>query len=59
MTFTGARIQVYFDGALLIDITDNSYDFRAPLSSGGVSGEMGTYPIASTMGLDTVTVSGL
>ena len=39
MTFTGNRILVYYDGSQMIDVTDNSYDSRAPYVSGGISAD--------------------
>ena len=31
MTFTGNQIQVYYDGALKINVTDNDFDSRVSL----------------------------
>jgi VCBS repeat-containing protein len=56
MVFAGNRIQVFYDGALMIDVTDNNYDSRAPYLSGGVSGDMWTSISSYIMGLDNVVV---
>jgi VCBS repeat-containing protein len=56
MVFIGSRIQVLYDGALMIDVTDNNYDLRAPYLSGGISGDMWTYDSTYVMGLDNIIV---
>jgi VCBS repeat-containing protein len=57
MVFKGSRIQVSYDGTLMIDVTDNNYDSRAPYLSGGISGDLWTYTSSYVMGLDNVVVS--
>ena len=59
MVFSGSRIQVYYDGTLMMDVTDNNYDARAAYLTGGISGDMWTYAAPYTMGIDTVVVSTL
>jgi VCBS repeat-containing protein len=55
----GNRIQVFYDGASKIDVTDNSYDSRAPYLSGGIDVGMGTFNSVYTMSADNVVVSTL
>lgn len=59
MVFTGNRIQVYYDGALKIDVTDNNFDSRAAFATGGISGELWTYTNTYVMGMDNVVVGGV
>ncbi|MFZ5877417.1 MAG: beta strand repeat-containing protein [Nitrospirota bacterium] len=59
LTFTGNRIQVYYDGVLRIDVTDNNFDGRAPLTSGGISADWYTGNPARTIVVDDVSVVGL
>lgn len=51
MVFEGNRIQVYYDGTLMIDVTDTGYDGRPAYLSGGLSvdtwGSSGAYRIAA------------
>ena len=56
MTFTGNRIQVYYDGELLIDITDNNFDSRAPYLSGGISADWWTWSLPYTITIDDISV---
>jgi VCBS repeat-containing protein len=44
MVFNSNRVQVYYDGSSMIDITDNNYDSRAPYLTGGVSVDLATVP---------------
>jgi hypothetical protein len=55
MTFIGSRILVYYDGTLMIDVTDNNYDSRAPLLSGGISLDWWTWS-SYTISVDDVSV---
>ena len=57
LTFTGNRIQVYFDGVLMIDVTDNNFEGVAPYASGGISIDWWTWQPAKTIVIDNVTVS--
>ena len=57
MAFNGNQIQVYYDGTMMINVTDNNYDSRASYLSGGISGDMWTYTSSYMMGLDNVLVS--
>jgi len=59
MVCDGSRIQVYYDGTLKIDVTDNSFDSRAPYLSGGIGAAMFTYGASYTMTVDNVVVSSL
>ena len=59
MVFNGSRIQVYYDGALKIDVTDSGFDGRAPYSSGGISADLWTYTSSFLMSLDQISVSSL
>lgn len=59
MSFNGSRIQVYYDGNKMIDVTDSNFDFRAPYLSGGISGDMWTYTSPYVMELDNVVVRSL
>ncbi|MDD2272161.1 MAG: Ig-like domain-containing protein [Desulfuromonadaceae bacterium] len=59
MVCNGSRIQVYYDGTLKIDVTDNNFDSRAPYLSGGIGAAMFTYGAAYTMTVDNVAVNRL
>ena len=59
MVCNGSRIQVYYDGTLKIDVTDNNFDSRAPYLSGGIGAAMFTYGDTYTMTMDNVVVSSL
>ncbi|MDD2499194.1 MAG: cadherin-like domain-containing protein [Geobacter sp.] len=59
LVLSGSRIQVYYDGALKIDVTDNNFDARAPYGTGGITGALWTYTSSYSMGLDNITVSSL
>ncbi|MHB8057001.1 MAG: Ig-like domain-containing protein [Desulfuromonadaceae bacterium] len=59
MVCDGSRIQVYYDGTLKIDVTDNNFDSRAPYLSGGIGSAMFTYGTTYTMTVDNVVVSSL
>ncbi|MDD2310753.1 MAG: Ig-like domain-containing protein [Desulfuromonadaceae bacterium] len=59
MVCNGNRIQVYYDGTLKIDVTDNNFDSRAPYLSGGIGTAMFTYGAAYTMTVDNVVVNRL
>ena len=56
MTFTGNRIQVYYDGELLIDMTDNNYDSLPPYLSGGISADWWTWSLPYTITIDDISV---
>ena len=57
MTFTGNRIQVYYDGVLKIDVTDNNFDSRAPYPSGGISADWWTWSLPYTIIVDDISVA--
>jgi len=59
MVCSGSRIQVYYDGSAKIDVTDNSFDSRAPYLSGGIGAALFTYDAVYTMTVDDVVVIGL
>jgi hypothetical protein len=59
LVFNGSRIQVYYDGTLMIDVTDNNFDSSAPYLSGGISGDMWTYANSFVMSLDDIVVRSL
>ena len=59
LTFQGARILVSYDGTQMIDVTDSSFDSRAPYASGGITAELYTYNTAYKMNVDNVVVSSL
>ena len=56
MTFTGNRIQVYYDGVAMIDVTDNNYESFPTYLSGGVTTELWTYDNTYLMDFDSITV---
>ena len=55
----GNRLQVFYDGTGMIDVTDNNYDARAPYLSGGIGVGMWTYNNVYTMSVDNIVVSSL
>jgi len=57
MVCNGSRIQVFYDGMLKIDVTDNNYDARAPYLTGGVDAGMGTFDTAYAMSVDSVVAN--
>ncbi|HUL00881.1 MAG TPA: cadherin-like domain-containing protein, partial [Nitrospirota bacterium] len=59
LVFNGSEIQVYYDGTLMIDVTDNNFDSTAPYLSGGISGDMWTYTTSYVMGLKNIAVQAL
>jgi VCBS repeat-containing protein len=59
MVFKGSQLQVSYDGTLMINVTDNNYDSRAPYSSGGISADMWTYTTSYVMGVDNIIVRTL
>jgi len=59
MVCNNNRIQVYYDGTLKIDVTDNNFDSRAAYLSGGIGAAMFTYGAAYTMTVDNVMVNRL
>ena len=59
LTFIGNRIQVYYDGSLMIDLTDNNFDSRAPYLSGGISADWWTWSLPYTITIDDVSVVSL
>ncbi len=58
-TFQGNRIQVFYDGAQVIDVTDNGFDSRAPYTAGGVSLDMYTAATSWLMNVDDILVTDL
>ena len=56
VTFSGSRILVYYDGTLMIDVTDNNYDARAPYLSGGISADWWTWSLPYTITIDDISV---
>ena len=59
LTFQGARIQASYDGVQYIDVTDNGFDSLPAYVSGGVSLDMWTDSLASTMSVDNILVQAL
>jgi hypothetical protein len=59
MIFSGSQIQVVYDGALMISVTDNNFDSRAPYLSGGISADLWTYTNAYVMQVDHVIVQAI
>jgi len=62
LSFSGNRIQVFYDGVLKIDVTDNSFGSIPAYLEGGVSAELATLPgYAGSYGmaLDEVVVTKL
>ena len=57
MTFTGNRIQVYYDGVLKIDVTDNNFDSRPAYLSGGISADWWTWSLPYTITIDDISVA--
>ena len=57
MDFASNRIRVYYDGALLIDVTDSNYDARSAYLSGGISTDAWIYTTTYTMSVDDVSVT--
>jgi len=56
MAFNGNRIRVYYDGNLMIDVTDNNYDSRPAYLSGGISLDAWTYTTSYLMTVDDIVV---
>jgi hypothetical protein len=56
MAFSGSNIQVFYDGALMINVTDNKFDSRAAYLSGGISSDMWTYNTSYKVRLENVIV---
>jgi hypothetical protein len=59
MVFKGSQLQVSYDGTLMIDVTDNNFDSRAPYLSGGISADLWTYTTSYVMAVDNVIVRTL
>ena len=57
LTFLGARIQVFYDGTQMMDVTDSSFDSRAPYLSGGISADLWTYLTTYQMNVDDIVVT--
>jgi hypothetical protein len=55
LVFQGPRIQVYYDGTSVLDVTDNGFDGSAAYLSGGISADLGQ----SSMRVDNVLVTSL
>lgn len=56
ITFIGNRIQVYYDGVLRIDVTDNNFDSRPPYLSGGISVDWEAFNPPYTITVDDISV---
>jgi len=56
MTFSGANISISFDGAQMINVTDNNYDGVAPYTNGGITADMYTDTSSYTFTVDNVIV---
>ena len=56
LAFNANRIGVYYDGALLIDVTDNNFDARPAYLSGGISVGAWINTTSYLMTVDDVTV---
>ncbi len=57
LAFHGNQIQVYYDGSLMVDVTDNNYDSQPPYSSGGISADFWRYNSPYSMAVDDVIVN--
>ena len=57
LTFQGSRILVYYDGTLVMDVTDNSFDSRAAYLSGGITADLWTDKTTYTMNVDDILVT--
>ena len=56
MAFNANRIRVYYDGVLMIDVTDNNFDARPAFLTGGISADTWAYTTSDLMTVDDVTV---
>jgi len=59
VNFQGNRIQVFYDGAQVIDVTDNGFDSRAPYTGGGINLGMYTSTVSWLMNADDIVVDSL
>jgi VCBS repeat-containing protein len=59
MVFKGSQLQVSYDGTLMINVTDNNFDSRAPYLTGGISADLWTYTTSYVMGVDNIIVRTL
>ncbi len=62
LVFSGSRIQVYYDGTLMMDGSDGGFDSRAAYLTGGISIDLATLPGyvgAYGMAVDDVVVSAV
>jgi hypothetical protein len=59
MAFDGNRIQVYYDGSLLIDVLDNGFDSQPPYLSGGISVDLWTSGVTYALSADDIVVRAL
>jgi hypothetical protein len=55
LVFQGARIQVYYDGAILLDVIDTGFDGIPPLLNGGISADLSQ----GTLIVDNILVASL
>lgn len=55
LMFIGSRIQAYFDGTSVIDVTDNGFDSTSPFLSGGISVDLSQGTIIA----DNILISSL
>ena len=56
LAFSGNRIQVYYDGTQVADVTDNGFDSQPAYLSGGISADMWVNTSPYTMVVDDVSV---
>jgi hypothetical protein len=56
LAFSGNRIQVYYDGTQVADVTDNGFDSQPAYLSGGISADMWVNTSPYTMVVDDISV---
>jgi hypothetical protein len=56
ITFKGSNIQVYYDGSLQINVTDNNYGSTAPYTSGGISADWWTWSPPYAITVENISV---
>ena len=56
ITFKGSNIQVYYDGSLQINVTDNNYASTAPYTSGGISADWWTWSPPYAITVENISV---
>ncbi|MBE2212912.1 MAG: tandem-95 repeat protein, partial [Opitutaceae bacterium] len=59
LSFTGNRIVVSYDGAQVIDVTDNGFDNRPAYLGGGITADLWTFQTNAPMQIDDVLVLAL